>query len=142
MVDGQPVFTIQAQLPSLFACLTNLSKVASPVMLFVLGTRLDLGAVRGCLPQLGLGVALRLVVSPLLVIGTALLLRQPLGLTAQELPTLITVSASPVAVSSAVMVQELGGDDQLAGQLVVWTSVLSLFSIFAIVYLLRAAGLL
>ena len=142
VVDGQPVFTIQAQLPSLFACLTNLSRVASPVMLFVLGTRLDLGAVRGCLPQLGLGVALRLVVSPLLVIGTALLLRQPLGLTAQELPTLITVSASPVAVSSAVMVQELGGDDQLAGQLVVWTSVLSLFSIFAIVYLLRAAGLL
>ena len=54
----------------------------------------------------------------------------------------MTVSASPVAVSSAVMVQELGGDDQLAGQLVVWTSVLSLFSIFAIVYLLRAAGLL
>ena len=111
-------------------------------MLFVLGTRLNLGAVHSILPQLTMGVLLRLVVSPLLVIGTAVLLRDPLGVTNIELASLVAVSATPVAVSSAVMVQELGGDDQLASQLVVWTSVLSLFSIFAIVYTLRAVGLL
>lgn len=142
VVDGQPIFTIQNQLPSLFDTVTRLSKVASPVMLFVLGTRLNLGAVHSILPQLTMGVLLRLVVSPLLVIGTAVLLRDPLGVTNIELASLVAVSATPVAVSSAVMVQELGGDDQLASQLVVWTSVLSLFSIFAIVYTLRAVGLL
>lgn len=141
-VDGQPVFTLANQLPSLYQVLQNLSRVASPVMLFVLGASLDFSAVRGLLPQLALGAFLRLALSPALVLGTALLLREPLGLTAVEMPTLVTVCASPVAVSSAVMVQEIGGDGQLASQLVVWTSVLSMVTIFVVVYLLRSAGFL
>lgn len=141
-VDGTPVFTLKAQLPSLYQALTNLSKVASPTMLFVLGARLDLSSVPGLLPQLRLGVLLRLVISPVAVLGTAVLLREPLGLTTLEMPTLIAISSTPAAVSSAVMVQEIGGDDQLAGQLVVWTSVLSMLSVFCIVWLLRTVGLL
>ncbi|WP_295581726.1 AEC family transporter [uncultured Oscillibacter sp.] len=142
VVDGQPIFTIRAQLPSLYEALTNLSRVASPVMLFVLGTRLNFGAVRALLGQLTLGVLLRLVVCPAMVIGLAVALHGPLGLTTLEMPTLVAVAATPVAVSSAVMAQEMGCDDQLANQLVVWTSVLSMFTVFCIVYLLRSAGLL
>lgn len=130
------------RLPSLYQAMQNLSKVASPVMLFVLGAALDFRAVRRLLPQLSLGILLRLVASPVLILGAGILLRNPLGLTAVEMPTLITVCASPVAVSSAVMVQEIGGDDQLASQLVVWSSVLSMGSVFVIVYLLRLWGLL
>lgn len=139
---GVPVFTIRNQLPILFDAITRLSVVASPVMLFVLGTRLDLGAVGSILPQLSLGIFLRLIVSPLLVIGTAVLFRGPLGLTSTELPSLITITSTPVAVSSAVMVQEIGGDDQLASQMVVWTTILSAVTIFCIVYVLRLSGLL
>lgn len=142
VVDGAPVFTIQAQLPSVFDALTRLSRVASPVMLVVLGTRLDLRAAGSLLPQLSLGVVLRLVVSPVLVIGLALAFREQLGLTAVEFPSVLTIAATPVAVSSAVMVQELGGDDQLAGQIVVWTTVLSAATIFCIVYMLRFFGFL
>jgi len=141
-VDGTPVFTIQNQLPSLFGALTSLSKVASPVMLFVLGARFDFSAVRGLLPQLTVGIALRLVLCPAVVIGTALALRGPLALTAVEIPTLVAISATPVAVSSAVMAQEMGCDDQLASQLVVWSSALSMATVFCIVYLLRFCGFL
>ncbi|MDD3346569.1 AEC family transporter [Oscillibacter sp.] len=141
-VDGVSVFTIRNQLPSLYAAATNLSKVASPVMLFVLGTRLNFGAVSELLPQLTLGVLLRLVICPAAVIGMAVALRTPLGLTSLEIPTLVAVASTPVAVSSAVMAQEMGGDDQLANQLVVWTSALSMVSIFCIVYILRVGGLL
>ncbi|MCI8689803.1 MAG: hypothetical protein HFF87_05765 [Oscillibacter sp.] len=140
--DGQPIFTIRNQLPSVFDALTRMSGVASPVMLVVLGTRLDLKSAGSLLPQLSLGVVLRLIVSPLLVIGTALLFRGPLGLTVIEFPSVLTIAATPVAVSSAVMVQELGGDDQLAGQIVVWTTILSVATIFCIVYLLRFFGFL
>lgn len=140
--EGVPVFTIQNQIPFLFDALTRLSQVASPVMLMVLGTQLDIKAAGDLLPQLGLGVCLRLIAAPAAVIGGALLLRGPLGLTAVEFPSLITVSATPVAVSSAVMVQELGGDGQLAGQIVVWTTVFSAGTIFCIVYLLRFFGFL
>jgi len=141
-VDGVPVFTIKNQLPSVYQALTNLSKVASPVMLFVLGTRLDFGAIPKLLPQLRLGIFMRLILCPLLVLGTAIVLREPLGLTTVEMPTLIAISATPVAVSSAVMVQEIGGDDQLASQLVVWSSALSMVTVFCIVWLMRTVGLL
>ena len=140
--DRVPVFTIQNQLPSLYQAMTNLSKVASPLMLFVLGTQLDLSAVSGLLPQLRLGVLMRLVVCPVIVLGLAVLLHEPLGLTTLEMPTLIAVCSTPVAIASAVMVQEIGGDDQLASQLVVWTSVFSMFSMFGIIYLMRSLGFL
>ena len=142
VVDGEPIFTIENQLPSVFQVVTNLSQVASPVMLFVLGTRLNFGAVRDLLPRLVLGTALRLVICPVAVIAIAVALGGPLGLTSLEMPTLVAISSTPVAVSSAVMAQEMGCDDQLANQLVVWTSVLSMVSLFCIIYVLRSLALL
>lgn len=65
-----------------------------------------------------------------------------LGLTSLEMPTLVAISSTPVAVSSAVMAQEMGCDDQLANQLVVWTSVLSMVSLFCIIYVMRTLALL
>lgn len=141
-IEGVPIFSLRNQLPSLYQALTALSKVASPMMLFVLGTRLNFASVPGLLPQLLLGTLMRLFLCPVIVLGLAVLLREPLGLTTMEMPTLIAVSSTPVAVSSAVMVQEIGGDDHLASQLVVWSSVLSLFTVFCIVWLLRTVGLL
>lgn len=128
--------------PVIYQVLQDLAKVASPLMLFALGARLDLRATKALLPQLSLGVGLRLVVLPALLIGGAVCLRDALGLTAAELPTLLAVFASPCAISSTVMVQEIGGDEQLAGQLVMWSSVLSMASLFAFALVLRALGLL
>lgn len=141
-VTGETVFFLRDSLPPVYQVLSQLSAVASPVMLFVLGANLDLKAAKALLPMLRLGVLLRLVICPALVIGAAVALRQPLGLTALEVPSMVAVCASPAAVSSGVMVQEIGGDEQLANQLVVWTSVWSLLTIFLIVSALRAVGLL
>ena len=139
---GETVFFLRDFLPPVYQVLSQLSTVASPVMLFVLGANLDLKAAKALLPMLRLGVLLRLVLCPALIIGAAVALREPLGLTALEVPSMVAVCASPAAVSSGVMVQEIGGDEQLANQLVVWTSVWSLLTIFLIVSALRAAGLL
>ena len=49
---------------------------------------------------------------------------------------------SPVAVSSAVMAGSIGTDDQPATQLVVWTSLFSVITVFAEVCVLMGAGLL
>ena len=73
---------------------------------------------------------MRLVVVPLIVLTLVLLLREPLGLTTVEMPTIVAIFCSPVAVTSAVMVQEIGGDEQLAQQVVAWSSVLSMGTIF------------
>ena len=49
---------------------------------------------------------------------------------------------TPVAVSSYIMAQQAGADGQLAGQLVVFSSVLSIFTLFVTIFILRTMGLL
>lgn len=49
---------------------------------------------------------------------------------------------TPVAVSSYIMAQQAGADGQLAGQLVVFSSVLSIFTLFVTIFILRTIGLL
>ena len=49
--------------------------------------------------------------------------------------------ASPVAVSSVPMAQESGADAALAGQLVVWTTMLSAFTLFGFIFVLRLLGI-
>ncbi len=130
------------RLPAVYSAVQMLSRIASPVMLFCLGAGLDFKAVGDLLPKITLGVVLRLILAPALVLILVVILRDPLRLTVAEMPAILAVCASPVAASSVVMTQELGGDDQLASQLVVWTSVCSMGTLFAIIWVLRSMGLL
>ena len=63
--------------------------------------------VQGLWKKITAAVAMRLVVVPGIVLTLAVLLRDPLGITAEEMPTVVAIFCSPVAVTSAVMVQEL-----------------------------------
>jgi predicted permease len=47
-----------------------------------------------------------------------------------------------MAVSSAVMAQEMDNDGVLAGQLVVWTSFFSIITLFVFILALRTLGYL
>ena len=140
--DVTPVFSLQSSLPSLFSVLQQFSKVATPIMLVVLGTQIRFDAVRGLLKNLTVAVCMRLIVCPCIILGLAVALRGLLGLTTEEMPSLVAIFCSPVAVTSAVMVQEIGGDEQLAGQIVAWSSVLSMLTIFVFTVVLRTHGLL
>ena len=91
------------------------------------------------------GTVWRIVIAPLLGIGGAIVLSANTDLLhcgVNEYPALIAMFGSPVAVSSAVMAGNMGGDEQLATQLVVWTSIFSIFTIFAEVCILMALGLI
>ena len=141
-LDGQPVFSLRSSLPSIYKACSDLSKVASPLVLLILGARLRFDAVQGLWKKILAAVSMRLVVVPLIVLTLVLLLREPLGLTTVEMPTIVAIFCSPVAVTSAVMVQEIGGDEQLAQQVVAWSSVLSMGTIFCFAAALRAMGVM
>ena len=132
-----PIFSIQYDFAPIYQALQTVSQIASPIMLFCLGAGLDFKATSNLRHQIFLGLGLRLCFAPFLVIGSAVLLRNQLGLTMVELPALIALSASSVAVTSTVMAQESGCDDQYASQLVVWSSVCSLVTNFCIISLLK-----
>lgn len=141
---GAPVFTLKQQGKLLYTTVNNLKAIASPFALLVLGGQFEFSAVRGMLKEIVVSTLWRIVFSPLLGIGCAVLLSGigMLSCGVNEYPALVAMFGSPVAVSSAVMAGSMGGDEQLATQLVVWTSVFSIVTIFAEVCLLMGAGLL
>ena len=141
---GAPVFTLKHQGKLLYTTLNNLKAIASPFALLVLGGQFEFSAVRGLLKEIVTGTLWRIVLAPLLGIGGAIVLSGAgwIACGVNEYPALIAMFGSPVAVSSAVMAGSMGGDEQLATQLVVWTSLFSIVTIFAQVCLLMLVGLL
>lgn len=143
--ESVPVFTLKNNIPFLYEAIRMVSIIASPLALIVLGGLFDFKSVKSMLKEISVGVLARLVVAPTLAIGSAILLSKYtsiLNFGSDVYPSLIALFASPVAVSSAIMAQEMDNDGDLAGQYVVWTSILSIVTIFIFVVVLRLMGLL
>lgn len=143
-VFGNVVFALDTQLKFLYTVLENLKSITSPFALLVLGGQFTFQAVKGLSREILVGTLMRIVVVPVLCIGGAVMLNAAGWITcgSRELPALLALFGTPVAVSSAIMAQQMGGDEQLATQLVVWTSIGSVATIFAIVCVLMGMGLL
>ncbi len=132
-----------ADIEFLYKTLGNIKSITTPFALLVLGGRFEFSAVKRLWKEVVFGTTMRTVVVPVLGLGGALLLRQfafP-ELSGEHFATYIGVFATPVAVASAIMAKEMKADDELAGQLVVWTSLVSTVTIFAYVTVLRAVGI-
>ena len=141
--DGEIVFSIMRDMPAFYSALKTISKGTTALALIVLGARFDFSKVSSLLGEITFGTVMRLVIAPLVGIGPGMLISANtnlINLTPVEYPALISLFASPIAVSSAVMVGEIGGDEQLAGQLVVWTSVFSMFTMFGIIFAMKSFG--
>lgn len=116
----------------------GLAQVATPLALIILGARFEFKQSRQYRKQITVGVLLRLVIVPLMVVGGAVLL----GYRGEVLVAYLALSASPVAVASYSMAQAMGADYELAGQLLLYTSLLCSLSLFIFIYVLRATALI
>ena len=123
-----------------YKTLENIKSVCTPFALMVLGGRFEFSAVSKRRKEIAFGTLLRTVAVPVIGIGTAYMLRTPMGLSGEHFAVYMGVFATPVAVASAIMAKEMGADDELAGQLVVWTSLVSTLTIFIYTALLRMLG--
>ncbi len=142
--DGGAVFTIKNQLPFLYSALETVAKMASPLMLIVLGGQFSFEAIGALKKQIALGTLLRIVFAPVVGVGGAILLNE-LGVftfNSDDYAAFIALFGSPIAVSSAVMAAEMHNDEQLAGQLVVWTSIGSVLTVFISAVILKSFNLL
>ena len=143
-MDGEKVFLLSKQVKVLFTVVENLAKIASPFMMLMLGGQFTFSAVRNMKTPIILGTLGRIVLAPVFAIGVGYLLSKAgvLHLGKPEYASFISLFASPVAVSSAIMAREMGNDEVLAGQLVVWTSIGSVFTLFLFAFAFRSFGLL
>ncbi|MBP5250573.1 MAG: AEC family transporter [Lachnospiraceae bacterium] len=142
---GEPVFSLSGSLPFLYSAIKTLSAAATPLALMILGGNFDFKTARGSLHEILIGTLGRVVFAPLLALGAAVLLTRHtelLSFDSSVFPSLVALFGTPVAVSSAVMAEEMNNDGPLAGQLVVWTSLLSIVTVFVEIVLIRNIGLL
>lgn len=129
LADIKPVYTV----------LGYLSGLATPLALLVLGVQFEFSAVKEMKKEIVFGTLARTVLAPALAIGVAFLFLKE-QFSGAHFAAFVAMFATPVAVSSVPMAQEMKGDASLAGQLVVWTTLASALSVFFASWLLKLAG--
>ena len=130
LTDITPVYTV----------LQYLSNLSTPLALLVLGAQFEFSAVKELRREIVAGTAMRTLIAPVLGVGVAYLFFKNV-FTGAHFAAFVALFATPVAVSSLPMAQEMENDAALAGQYVVWTTIVSALSIFLASFLLRAAGI-
>ena len=126
-------------IPGLYDAIDMAASAATPLALLVLGGQFELSAVRQLARPIAIGTIMRLIVVPVLGLSAAYLFFPGFG--GAEYASFVALFGTPTAVSGAVMASEMGGDGELAGQLVVWTTLGSAFTLFFFIALLRAVGI-
>lgn len=114
--------------------ITDISKIATPFALIILGGEF---AFRDALKNIKYIVwvsTFKLIVIPGIIISIGILI----GFRHYELGVLLSIFASPIAIASFVMAQNVKANDELAGQLVATTTLLSSFTIFCFILILKS----
>lgn len=126
-------------LPQIFAkSLDTLGQMATPLALVILGGILSFGSIKRHKKYLLITTLCRLIIVPFVMLTCAVLL----GIRGEALVVILAVFAAPTAVASAPMAQSMGGNGELAGEIVAATTVFSVFTIFLFVFFMSRTGLI
>ena len=127
------------KLPSVLeTSVKDLSKVASPLAIVVLGASFNFSELGGYVKENIIVVSTRLIIVPAVMLTLGALL----GFTGEAFCCLIVIFGAPVAVSSYAMAQQMGGDEKLAAQVVVLTSAICVVTLFAWIFIFSSLGVI
>ena len=116
--------------------LSSIGRMATPLALLSLGGNFEWKAFGKNIGYIAFGTVMRNVITPLIALTAAVFI----GFRGPELCVLLVEFAAPVAISSYPMAAQMNGDGELAGQLVVSTTALSIATMFLGVFLLKTCG--
>lgn len=122
----------------LYRALESVKSICTPFALLVLGGRFEFSAVKRLWKPILFGTVIRTVIVPAAALSAAYFFVPQLS--GEHYASYIAVFATPCAVSGAIMAKEMGADEELAGQLVVWTSLVSTVTIFLCTAIFRGIG--
>jgi predicted permease len=114
--------------------ISDLAKIGTPFALVVLGGTFDFRKIQGHTRQLLIGLSGKLVIVPAFFLTLGVLA----GFRNVELVALLSLFSSPVAVSSYVMAQQMGGDADLASEYIVLGAAFSIATMFAFIFILKS----
>ncbi len=116
----------------------DLAMAASPLALVLMGGEFKFKSLRNNIRLVLSATITRLVVVPVIAISIFVYA----GFRAIDLSVLLCIFATPTAVSSYIMAENMGCDGELSGQIVVLTTIGSSLTIFLFVLVLRTMGVL
>ncbi len=122
----------------IYSPLSDIGDAASSLVFVFLGASFKINSMKEHLPALSLTVLMRLVFFPLIFVSLAIFF----GFRGESLIILLTIFASPTAVASYPLAKSMGGDDKLAGNIVVFTSTISILTMFIWIFTLNSLSLL
>ncbi len=138
-VSGAIAALLGIQIPDIISQpFITFGNIAAPLALVALGGMISAKSVISHRKYLTIAVVGRLVFAPTLMLSAAI----ALGMRGDVLIALLAVFGSPTAISSAPMAQAMGGNGDLAGEIVAISSVFSIISVFLIVFVLSRFGFL
>ena len=136
---GLLFFLLRIRLPGFIASpVSSLATMATTLAMIVLGANLVFEEIRKNRKTITVVLLVRLILLPLITLPLGWLI----GLRGVELFLILMIFGTPVATASYPMAQNMGGDGQLAGQLVFVSTVASLVTIFLFIFTLSRLGLL
>lgn len=118
--------------------LSDIEVITPGLLLLLLGAQITPIRFDGQLLLASLSTMFRLVLIPLVVVGGAILM----GFTGPKLGTLFILFCVPTSISSHIMAINMGSDHELAGKIVVFTTVSAGFTLFVGVSMLRYFALI
>ena len=116
----------------------SLAGTATAISFISLGVSLNISELRQNRYPMLVGVSLRMLLLPLLFLPVVI----ALGFRRESLCALMIFFSSPTAISSYPMAAAMDADGPLAGQLVCITTLVSVVTMFILVFLLKSLGLL
>jgi len=116
----------------------DLGRCGTPVALIVMGGLFKFGEIKNNIKPIITGVVSRLILMPCIMVPIAL----KLGFTGAGMIGLMTVFIAPCATTSFNLASAMDSDADLAAQLVVFTSLVSIVTIFAWIFVLSQLGVL
>ena len=135
---GVIFFIYEIKLPPLIErSVVDVSSVATPLAIIALGAGFEFSGIGGYFREISIVMIARLIIIPLIVISAAIFC----GFTGEAIACLLITFGGPIAVSSFVMSQQMGGDEKLSAQLIVISSVLCLFTLFFWIFALNSLGI-
>jgi malate permease and related proteins len=138
-VLGTAVSLLRLELPLFIGRATeDVAGIAYPLALILLGGQFKWHKLAGNARLLAAAVVVRMALIPVLVIGSAIFL----GFRGPELGAIFILFCAPTAVSSYIMARNMNSDADLAGQIVLVTTVVSGLTFFAGSFILRAFQLI
>ncbi len=135
---GIAASVLQIKLPSaLNKTIADISKTVTPISLMILGGVIEINNIWKNRKKLILIAAVKLFIIP----SFAALITIFFGYRGIELGAVLSMIAPPTAVASYTLAQQHDCNDELAGQIVFFTTLISPFSIFLFIFVFKTFGL-